>query len=511
MILSSADGHEYEEDTGEDENGQHILIIGETGIGKSTLINSLVDRKELIASEDVAMTKDMLPDDQGNGTTTDIKDYALKKMDGILGSITLWDTPGLSNQQETSIASVTTLLREEFGPAGKQLSGVLVVQPSVQSNTANLGVAFLQKITEVGFFGEGNENKVILVGTKADQCTRGKRDYDNFQNIVAKNFFRSILQDDGFVPERGTHFVHTKLKPDEQFIVGDNTIDVIDTTELEQALRKCMQEGKKGHFNIESMDLVDIAKNCLKLTEDQVQQFVDQLKKLEQSIEDERERNHSLQQTVQEAHADQAQTQLAHEYQEKLQNMTRNEVRKEVREWKKQLPHPRNMYGLALLCTGDSQRQPRKDEMIKKLVLDRFPAFKFIIEHANKKELPPGWTKQPHVAPSGTYYTYHDADQTIRTESMKKAWEKHLEREQPEDEVEDILDKKVEGGVAFYLIKWRNYDSADNSWLPLGNLDGSKGLITKFESKLRKAQSPRANTGTTPKRRKMSRKDSARK
>ena len=59
-------------------------------------------------------------------------------------------------------------------------------------------------------------------------------------------------------------------------------------------------------------------------------------------------------------------------------------------------------------------------------------------------------------------------------------------REQKLWEVEDILDEKNEGGVKFYLIKWKNFSAEHNNWEPkesfVGGIDAIKEGIYKNKS-----------------------------
>ena len=44
-------------------------------------------------------------------------------------------------------------------------------------------------------------------------------------------------------------------------------------------------------------------------------------------------------------------------------------------------------------------------------------------------------------------------------------------------EVEAILDSRLSRGRREYLIKWKNFDQASNSWEPLKNLTGCQDLV----------------------------------
>ena len=68
-----------------------------------------------------------------------------------------------------------------------------------------------------------------------------------------------------------------------------------------------------------------------------------------------------------------------------------------------------------------------------------------------------------------------------------KTTKKPKNREQKELwEVEDILDEKNEGGIKFYLIKWKNFSAEHNNWEPeesfVGGIDAIKEGIDKNKS-----------------------------
>ena len=60
-------------------------------------------------------------------------------------------------------------------------------------------------------------------------------------------------------------------------------------------------------------------------------------------------------------------------------------------------------------------------------------------------------------------------------------------------EVEEILSKRVESGKVYYRVKWLNYDSKDNSWEPVANLQGSTMLIAAFEEQIKSVKHPRVS------------------
>jgi Chromo (CHRromatin Organisation MOdifier) domain len=53
--------------------------------------------------------------------------------------------------------------------------------------------------------------------------------------------------------------------------------------------------------------------------------------------------------------------------------------------------------------------------------------------------------------------------------------------------IEKIVDKKTEDGKNYFLIKWKNFNNAWNSWEPEAELvkDGVKPLIDKYHIKMK--------------------------
>merc|ERR1711942_585550 len=55
--------------------------------------------------------------------------------------------------------------------------------------------------------------------------------------------------------------------------------------------------------------------------------------------------------------------------------------------------------------------------------------------------------------------------------------------EEPEYEVERIVDKRVVDGATEYLVKWKGWENKeDQTWEPKQNLVGSEKLIKKYET-----------------------------
>jgi hypothetical protein len=52
-----------------------------------------------------------------------------------------------------------------------------------------------------------------------------------------------------------------------------------------------------------------------------------------------------------------------------------------------------------------------------------------------------------------------------------------------EYEVEKILNHKRVSGKPYYLVKWKGYDTSENTWEPIKNLTGCHQLIQQYCSK----------------------------
>ena len=50
-----------------------------------------------------------------------------------------------------------------------------------------------------------------------------------------------------------------------------------------------------------------------------------------------------------------------------------------------------------------------------------------------------------------------------------------------EYEVEDILEKRMISGEAHYLVKWRGYDTSENTWEPRENLKNCARALWRLE------------------------------
>ena len=56
----------------------------------------------------------------------------------------------------------------------------------------------------------------------------------------------------------------------------------------------------------------------------------------------------------------------------------------------------------------------------------------------------------------------------------------------PSYEVESILNKKIENGLVYYLIKWKHFPKDQSTWEPIENLDNCKETLLIYEEKFNK-------------------------
>ena len=58
-----------------------------------------------------------------------------------------------------------------------------------------------------------------------------------------------------------------------------------------------------------------------------------------------------------------------------------------------------------------------------------------------------------------------------------------ISNESPEFEVESLLDKRISSGIAYYLVKWKDYSESESSWEPISHLENSMELVRLYEEK----------------------------
>jgi transposase InsO family protein len=84
-------------------------------------------------------------------------------------------------------------------------------------------------------------------------------------------------------------------------------------------------------------------------------------------------------------------------------------------------------------------------------------------------------------------------------ENAKLATNVEIEEEaENEYEVEDILSMKRVSGKPHYLVKWKGYDTSENTWEPIENLTDCRQLVQQFhqqEKEISPSQPPRRRPG----------------
>eukprot|EP01046_Picozoa_sp_COSAG06_P087512 COSAG06_NODE_34006_length_481_cov_0.764398_1_plen_122_part_01 len=47
--------------------------------------------------------------------------------------------------------------------------------------------------------------------------------------------------------------------------------------------------------------------------------------------------------------------------------------------------------------------------------------------------------------------------------------------------VQRVVDKRTEGGKVEYRVRWEGYESEDDTWEEVGNLESAAGVVAEFE------------------------------
>lgn len=160
-----------------DEAPKTILVVGECGDGKSTLINNLRDplRSSEAATGRVA-----------DGVTKEITAYQGKAIDGH--SITLLDTPGVGDGTVGPMDLMGML--ESYFVSGECSVDTVIVTTKVTNNRLTMGARVVQILVDNGFVGgEEKWHNVVLVGTRNDKAD--EEDRESFVQSIMPSFFRS--------------------------------------------------------------------------------------------------------------------------------------------------------------------------------------------------------------------------------------------------------------------------------------------------------------------------------
>ena len=151
-----------------------LLIIGECGDGKSTLVNALRDPARSEEAKAGLATR---------GVTKDIRVFEGKPIKGR--AIQIMDTPGIGDQDVTPL-SLVAMIEAKLSDHPIPISGVIVTTPATEGRI-KLGAQVVQTLVEHGFVGEHKWDSIILAGTKSDRADEDEKAF--FRDNVVKDFF----------------------------------------------------------------------------------------------------------------------------------------------------------------------------------------------------------------------------------------------------------------------------------------------------------------------------------
>ena len=74
-----------------------------------------------------------------------------------------------------------------------------------------------------------------------------------------------------------------------------------------------------------------------------------------------------------------------------------------------------------------------------------------------------------------------------KTHLSKRNTDDEAQEEQPEFEVEQVIDRRRHNNELQYLVKWKRFGPNDNTWEPMANLIHSRDEVKKFEQRRKAA------------------------
>jgi reverse transcriptase-like protein/integrase-like protein/aspartyl protease/chromodomain-containing protein len=135
-----------------------------------------------------------------------------------------------------------------------------------------------------------------------------------------------------------------------------------------------------------------------------------------------------------------------------------------------------------LLSTSDLMYTPGQKKLLDKQI-GPYKILEKIGAVAYKIELPKRLSRIHPVFHVSKLFRYHDTS-AFPSRPLQENRPPPVMQIDGDDawEVEEIVNKRINKGVCEYLVKWLNYPTWENSWLPLQNLKEAKEAIEIYES-----------------------------